>query len=470
MLGKGPSFSRRGEFDLSSFTVIALNHVARELNVDFAHVVDIEVIKSHGRELSNNARYLVMPWVPHQQMVPGEKTLADWLEHLPILVELNENDRLLWYDLGTSRRKNGTHPPVEVNCFSSEAVLWLLAQSGVKTVRSLGIDGGIEYSAEFDDLNRETRLANTQPSFDRQFSQFATIINRFEVDYSPLVAESPVRIFVGSTPSEWLPYKVLEYSIRKHCSMSVQCQALSDARIDIPMPKDPGNQPRTPFSFQRFLVPELKGHSGRALYLDSDMLVMDDIRKLWQLPFGGKDLLCINPSNETQEKSKYSVMLLDCDTLKWSINDIVAELDSGHLNYESLMYDMRVAKNPAATIPASWNCLDYYDPGVSSLIHYTNMSTQPWVMRGNPGATLWMKTLREALSEGFIRFESMENEVRKGHIRPSVVRQVEKAIDDPLMLSDDDVKADRDFVAPYAKIARKSGGWLEKLKGVIRKT
>lgn len=474
VLGKGPSFARRKEFDLSSFTVIALNHVAREQSVDFAHVIDIEVIQSHGVDIMANARYLVLPWVPHQQMRAGDKTLADWIEHIPILKQLIDEDRLLWYDLGTSQRQNGLHPPAMVRFFSSEAVLWLLAQSGVKKIRSLGLDGGIEYSAEFEDLNRDTRLANAQPTFDRQFSQFADVINKFDVDYSPLSLESPVKIFVGSTPSEWLPFKVLEYSIRKNSSLSVECLALCDSQVEIPMPLNQQNRPRTPFSFQRFLVPELKGHSGRAIYLDSDMLVLEDIRTLWQTPFDEHDLLCINPKSELQEKSRFSVMLLDCGALQWSIKDIVAELDSGRLTYESLMYDMSIAKNPGAAISANWNCLDYYEPGVSALVHYTNMSTQPWVMRGNPGAALWVKALREALSDSFIRFEALESEVKKGHIRPSLVRQIERSVDDALLLSDEDVKLDRDFIAPYAKIARKPTkgvvllNWLKNLKAAVR--
>jgi hypothetical protein len=30
ILGKGPTFSRRGEFDLNDFNTLALNHVVRE--------------------------------------------------------------------------------------------------------------------------------------------------------------------------------------------------------------------------------------------------------------------------------------------------------------------------------------------------------------------------------------------------------------------------------------------------------
>ena len=43
--------------------------------------------------------------------------------------------------------------------FSAEALVNVLAAIGVKTVRTLGVDGGVAYSRAFHDLNGTTRLA-----------------------------------------------------------------------------------------------------------------------------------------------------------------------------------------------------------------------------------------------------------------------------------------------------------------------
>ena len=58
---------------------------------------------------------------------------------------------------------------------------------------------------------------------------------------------------------------------------------LHEATIPIPTPATPANRPRTPFSFQRFLIPELCGFKGRGIYVDSDMQVFEDIRGLWKV-------------------------------------------------------------------------------------------------------------------------------------------------------------------------------------------
>ena len=102
--------------------------------------------------------------------------------------------------------------------------------------------------------------------------------------------------------------------------------------------------PRVPFSFSRFLIPELAGYEGRALYLDSDMLVFGDIAELATHPFDGKALLCTSqPETPPQWRHKgdffkpgrhAAVMLYDCSRLDWKIDDIVRGLDDGRYDYD----------------------------------------------------------------------------------------------------------------------------------------
>ena len=43
VLGKGQTFSRRGEFPLEDYLLMGLNNVVNEQSVDVAHIIDIEV-------------------------------------------------------------------------------------------------------------------------------------------------------------------------------------------------------------------------------------------------------------------------------------------------------------------------------------------------------------------------------------------------------------------------------------------
>lgn len=283
--------------------------------------------------------------------------------------------------------------------------------------------------------------------------------------------ESPIRVYVGSEEAQMLAVKVLEYSIRRRASMDVEVFPLHHARMDFPMPKDVRNRPRTPFSFQRFNIPALKGYRGGAIYLDSDMQVFRDIKALWTLPFDGADLLAASERGDTGRKPQFSVMLLNCEELRWDIIEIVARLDRGDLTYESLMYDMAVARKVSAAISPEWNSLERYVEGETSLLHYTDMPTQPWVSRDNPLGYLWMRDLIAATDAGFITRQYVDEQVQLGFVRPTVKYQLDHRSEDARRLPREVQALDDGFVAPYQKMSahnsHTNGGPLHLVRAVL---
>ena len=466
IFGKGPSFGRRGDFDCSAFATIGLNHVVREQPVTLAHLIDLDVVDACGETLLQNAEAVVMPWWPHTKndaWLAGTvrspvKLSSESLEELsaghPVLRRLREAGRLLWYNL-SSGPPHGDSPVVPVRYFSVEAALNLLALAGVTRVRSLGIDGGASYSGEFADLKDSTLLANRRRSFDVQFEEIARTIMRTGIDYAALDVESPVRVYVATTDAQMLSVKVLEYSIRKHASLTVEVYPMHLANRVIPLPREEKNQPRTPFSFQRFLIPELASYRGRAIYLDSDMQVFRDIHELWTLPFDGASLLAAREPGDTGRRPQFSVMLLDCERLRWNIDDLVVQLDSGALSYEQLMYEMASAPDHRAAIPSYWNSLERFDAAETRLVHYTDMGTQPWVSTANPLGYLWMRDLFEALDGGFLTRDYVEEHIRQGYVRPSLRFQIDRREEDPRDIPADVQRGDDEFYAPFRDIVRR---------------
>lgn len=451
ILGKGPSFERVRELDVKGYRLMSLNHVVRELPVTAAHIIDVDVVGACADALLHNAGVLVMPWFPHVHNHVGDKTLEQWCAELPTLAALAAQSRLLWYDLSTSPQRHGSQPTVRATYFSAEAALDVLAQAGVKTVRSLGVDGGNAYGGSFDDLKDVTRLNNGHASYDLQFQGFATTIFTTGVDYAPLTQQSPVRVYVGSQEEQMLAVKVLEYSIRKHASMSVQVMPLHHSGIRFRAPRDAANQPRTPFSFQRFTIPQLAQYEGRAIYLDSDMLVFQDIRKLWSMPFDGADLLAAREADETSRRPQFSVMLLDCERLRWTPEQVIDALDTGQLDYARLMYEMALAHDVRAAIPPQWNSLEHYEPGRTALLHYTDMDRQPWLSRHNPWAHLWIKALADAIGDGFIAADEVRDHVHRGWVRPSLLSDLELPGALPRWVPTGAVWQDRKFVPPHLR-------------------
>ncbi|MEK7703169.1 MAG: glycosyltransferase [Nitrospirota bacterium] len=471
ILGKGHSFSKRTQFDLQAYQIFSLNHVVRELPVTVSHIIDYDVVEACGEAIERNAQVLVMPWIPHVKNKPGTLNLQEYAAKDSVLKRLNSQHRLLWYNASTTSQHRPDSPVVQVVFFSVEAALNLLAIAGVRTVRSLGIDGGNTYSATFDDLKEKTLLANQVKSFDKQFEGIAKTLFTTGVNYAPLDIPSPIRVYVGATEEQMLSVKVLEYSIRKHASMSVEVFPLHRAGIDVPSPKDPKNHPRTPFTFQRFLIPELAGYQGRAIYMDSDMQVLRDIRSLWTLPFLGADLLAVGAANR-HRRPQFSVMLLNCDTLHWEINALISALDNQELSYEQMVHEMAVAKTIRTDIDPSWNSLEQFKKGETALIHYTDMDTQPWVSTENPIGDIWIKDLIEAVTSGFIAVDEIKEQIQKGWIRPSLLYQIEHQIADSLLLPSIAHQLDKNFIAPYKMIDAQSGKVLsrfKRLKAAVRR-
>lgn len=424
VVGKGPSYQPLSSLDLDKILTVSLNHVCRENRVHIAHIADLDVFEDCAEAVFHNADFLLMPWYPHVNHAPGIRSLENLAQQPGVLREMAEAGRLLYYISSLSVPEGSTEPVVTVQFFSGDAVLSLLALTGVKTVYTLGIDGGSSYSAAFDDLQQTTLLSNGRFSFDCQSSAIGDLLVRHDMQVSPLLNPGPVKIYVGSQKEQMLAVKVLEFSVRRHASMSVDVIPMHLQQHDMVLPRDASNQPRTPFSFQRFSIPGFNGFRGRAIYLDSDMMVFRDIKSLWLMDMVGADLLSAHALEDGARKPQFSVMLLDCEKLPWNIRDIVARLDAGEWTYEALMHDMKAAKVVSPSIDPSWNSLEHYDPQTTNLLHYTDMNRQPWLVMTNPLAYLWVDELVLAVKRGFIDLAEIKADILAGYVRPSLYWQV----------------------------------------------
>lgn len=426
VLGKGPSFACHEEFELDQFRLFGLNHVVRELPVDVAHAIDVDVVEACAAQLIDHCRWLVMPRFPHVKHRPTRHPLEHFVEKIPVLRDLEGEDRLVWYNLDWAAPAPGS-PVIPVRHFSSEAALSILGLIGAKEVYSLGIDGGRRYSASFPTL---TLLANRQESFDVQFKELDRITREYGMEYRALV--EPLKVFIGCEPSQEVAASVLEHSIVSRCSRPVRVTVLpaSTSRV----PKDPRNQPRTKFSFSRFLIPSMCEFRGRALYLDADMQVFGDIAELWKIPFDGKRVLCTSqPAPDVWKENKafragrqMRVMLLDCSRLDWDVERIIDGLDRGEFSYEELMFDLCIVPPDDIDdrLPPEWNHLERYEPGVTKLVHYTVVQTQPWKNNANPLRDLWHEAFSAAVADGAVGSEKVRQLASAGLIKASLADSV----------------------------------------------
>lgn len=127
------------------------------------------------------------------------------------------------------------------------------------------------------------------------------------------------RIFVGCDPNDCdlEQMMVLEYSLRKHASIPVEIHWMQMSRdADSPWHTDPAvnagwhtEQWVTPFSGFRWAIPALCDFSGRAIYMDADMIVLRDIADLWRMPLGKDTVMA---AKGRKQRWRFCVTVWDC--------------------------------------------------------------------------------------------------------------------------------------------------------------
>lgn len=436
ILGKGPSSAKYDQRLTENYLVLALNHAMRCSAADVGHLIDIELLDQLQASDLDSVRYLCLPRVPHVRKArvgnasqaffgPGTRTLADYANEHPLLAKYSAAGRLLSYNLVSApkRLRHPDFPAIEGRTFSAAIAMRLLVASGAPEVRTLGVDGGAAYADKFKDVEGTTKLQTGQGSFDSQFTEMAETVCRSKVTFGPLDVQVPARVFVGAEPEQELAFLVLAHSIRKHSSTSVSVQRLDTCiqalGLGMPVPDSPSHRPRTPFSFQRFHIPRLCDFSGRAIYLDSDMLVRGDLRELWTHAMRSNQMVSAQArAADSATPPQFNVMLIDCDALRWDLADIVRQLDAGTLSYEDLMFRMKTVARHEASLSADWNSLEYFKPGKTRLVHFTEMNRQPWLNAFHGHAQVWTEALIQAMDDGAISEADVVASVDAGHVRP----------------------------------------------------
>jgi len=231
--------------------------------------------------------------------------------------------------------------------------------------------------------------------------------------------QGTIKIFVGTSEVELIALKVLEHSIKRHTKDVVEVTKIDNSLA--PEPPDARFLPYTNFSFGRFVIPQLTNYEGRAIYLDSDMIVFKDITELWNTPFVNAKIL-IEKTNPLSDKEKTTaVMLMDCSKLPWKIESIISNFGKEY-DYEELMSMKPLLDDGdiSDSLPIGWNSLDHFNEE-TRLLHYTKIKTQPWVYPCHKLGKLWVDELKMMLDSGVIDADLIKQQVAVGNIRPSLL-------------------------------------------------
>ena len=244
-----------------------------------------------------------------------------------------------------------------------------------------------------------------------------------------------VKIFIGSGEASLLERKTLIYSLKKHCSRELDIYVFNGTHDSIEHNDDEpvlANMPLwikyqnfTEFSNYRFLIPELCGHKGRAIFLDSDMVCIGDIAKFFDQPMDGNALLAKPEAYKGESCWGLSQILFDCSQCHFDLETIFREIQSGQFSN----LDLHQMKPPFLAVHplkiggygSTWNVFDQCHAD-TDLIHYTNLGTQPWKFAGHPFEKIWFRYFNEAREAGVITNQDLKKTLSRAYARQDILK------------------------------------------------
>lgn len=223
-----------------------------------------------------------------------------------------------------------------------------------------------------------------------------------------------VPLYVGFDQREAACYHTFVQSVIERASVPVAFHPLHGPMLeDFDGQKDGSNA----FIYSRFLVPYLQNFTGWAVFCDGDMVMLEDIAKLWAMRdehVFDRAVCLVKHDYKTQNARKYigtpmetdnasyprkqwsSVMLWNCAHAANRIltPEFVAESPGSFLHRFAWLRDSQIGE-----LPREWNALSQEeDISLASLVHYTCGAPGFEVYRRCDGASHWHRARHNAMN------------------------------------------------------------------------
>ncbi len=221
-----------------------------------------------------------------------------------------------------------------------------------------------------------------------------------------------IRIFIGFDPRETVAYHVLTHSIMSRSSQPVSFTPIALNNIKDCFQREKHPLQSTDFSFSRFLTPYLSDFQGWSIFMDCDMLVLDDIATLWALRDEQYAVQVVKHEHVPKEDKKFlgqkqtkytkknwsSVMLFNNSLCKALTPDYVQRASGLELHQFKWLEDDSLI----GALPHRWNHLvDYDEPEQDiALLHYTSGGPYFDEYRGCGYTKEWDEALKGLLAVG----------------------------------------------------------------------
>ena len=251
------------------------------------------------------------------------------------------------------------------------------------------------------------------------------------------MSEERIKLFVGCAPNgeDAESQMVLEYTARKHSSMPIDIVWMQHSN-------DPMNfwagwkssTWATPFSGFRWGIPAACGYEGQAIYMDSDMIILDDLAKLWNEPWDDSAIIQMKGGWRT------CVAKWECRRAG-EVLPTIGEIRENPHSHQQLFSSLQQHPYLVQKFDRQWNNFDGENDKIEDIkiLHYTDMSTQP---HGKYAVPRLQEELRTHWFDGEFR------EHRRQDVQDTFDKYYDEAIESGLLPGD---YYDLDNIVEYDK-------------------
>ena len=237
-----------------------------------------------------------------------------------------------------------------------------------------------------------------------------------------------MKIVIGTEANQYVPQQVLIYSIKETLSI--------DAEI-LPTTQGQHRIGGTNFGFVRFMVPSMCNYQGRAVYMDADQLVFQDMKGLFEQIDDDHAVACVQNAEgffgkkAVEACNQTSVMVLNCDKLRdWNPDSVFdnvvpnrTELADGQIHYRDFMKLDWMDPSRVQSLDPTWNHFNIIRDD-TKLVHFSHVRSQPWKNPKHPLTETWGQWLVEAMRAGYLSRFRLWREIMKGHLSKHFMKYV----------------------------------------------
>lgn len=276
----------------------------------------------------------------------------------------------------------------------------------------------------------------------------------------------PIRIAIGTDPTQALPCAVLKSSILRRTQRPVEFLEswTAEGGWHPLMTRDKSLKGKgTAFSWWRWLVPEAFRHTGRAIYQDVDQVCLCDIGELFDWPLLDHPeqtqptlfAAVIGAEGHIGDRGaahelavQTSVMLMDCASCDWSYPKLARQVLEGTIDakpghgidphwkgeknpqraaYSRLMQAHWIDREKIVRLPPEWNHFNIYEPGVTKIYHSTHSASQEWKTgkQDTAAKVMWFDELRASVAAGHVSRMLVAAEVTHGHVHKECLKAIQ---------------------------------------------